>query len=81
MPVDSLQKQEGRHAPMSGGRARGLDYGVRKSVIIKYRRLLIIKKQRRTARNSGKQRGIPLFSRPLVVKTQAFLRRRLDPSL
>ena len=58
-------KQEGRHAPISCGRASGLDYGVRKSV--KYRRLLIIK----TVKNSGKQRGIPLFSRPLVVQNSS----------
>src|ERR1700757_1213212 len=62
MPVDPPQKQEGRHPPMSCGRARGLDYGVRKSV--KYRRLLIIK-------NSEKQRGIPLFFRPLVVQNSS----------
>jgi hypothetical protein len=81
MPVDSLQKQEGRHAPMSGGRARGLDYGVRKSVIMKYRRLLIIKnsgEQRETAENSEASR---CFLDRSSSKTQAFLRRRLDLSL
>jgi len=64
---------------MSCGRARGLDYGVRKSV--KYRRLLIIKnseEQRETAENSEAFR---CFFDPSSSKTQAFLRRRLDLSL
>jgi len=64
---------------MSCGRARGLDYGVRKSV--KYRRLLIIKnseEQQETAENSEATR---CFLDRSSSKTQAFLRRRLDLSL
>ena len=65
--VDSLQKQESRHAPMSCGRARELDYGVRKSV--KYRRSLIIEnseEQRETARHPA------VFSTPRRPKLKHF---------
>jgi hypothetical protein len=59
MPVNFLQKQEGRHDPMFCGLARaGKISGISMS----------IESQRRTVENSEKQRGIPLLFRRAALR-------------
>jgi hypothetical protein len=81
MSVDSLQKQEGGYAPMSGG--SGKRVGLWRAQVSNYKIPAIIdyqnsEEQRETAENKEASR---CFFDPSSSKTQAFLRRRSDLSL